>query len=204
MRALLTEFGKTAEREKIDVKRWTITNAVGTTQANYPWDPSVCNKNWSWRDWFNGQGDQHHAKDQLYPQSLRSIFPSRLWVSRRIGPKGWFCRPRFSIPRPRTPPSLLGVLAMTIDLKKVENWLKSVRLNDGFAILFDNRYHGLLHYRQDLVAARPDENPPVWPCRIYRIVIEDQESGHTLSYRDPVDQKVYLGDTLQCLGLAGA
>ncbi|AGA29072.1 serine/threonine protein kinase [Singulisphaera acidiphila] len=194
MRALMAEYGKEAEIAKIKVMRWTITNSVGTTQANYPWEPLVCNQNWSWRDWFNGQGDQHDGKDQRFPAIAQPHISQPFVGKTKERKKGVVLSAPVFDPTSSSSsePAILGVLALTIELEKVENWLKSVRLNNGFAVLFDSRYHGLLHNRQDRITPRPDENPPVWPCRIYRIVIEDQESGHTVSYRDPVDHKVYL------------
>jgi hypothetical protein len=87
---------------------------------------------------------------------------------------------------------IVGVLALTIELEKVRLWLDSVRLNDGFAVLVDDRYHCVLHDRQDRVRPALDRNPPVWQSPIYRELIERKRSGQTLSYRDPVDGKVYL------------
>ncbi|WP_406699595.1 serine/threonine protein kinase [Singulisphaera sp. Ch08] len=193
MRALMADYGKDAEIGRIKIMRWTITDAVGTTQANYPWEPLVCDKNWSWRDWFNGQGDHHDGKNRRHPPIDRPHISQPFVGKTKERKKGVvLSAPVFDPSASASEPTILGVLALTIELEKVETWLKSVRLNDGFAVLFDSRYHGLLHNRQDRISPRPDENPPVWPCPIYRNVIENQESGHTLSYRDPVDQKVYL------------
>ncbi|SIN77395.1 Serine/threonine protein kinase [Singulisphaera sp. GP187] len=193
MRTLMADFGKDAEVEEFKIKRWTITNQVGTTQANFPWEPSVCNKNWSWRDWFNGQGDHLDGKDQRYLPIDRPHISQPFVSKDKDHTKGVvLSTPVFDPSSSTSQPTILGVLALTIELERVENWLKSVRLNDGFTVLFDNRYHCLLHNRQDRVTARPNQNPPIWPCPIYRNVIENEESGHTLSYRDPVDHKVYL------------
>jgi hypothetical protein len=193
MRELIAGYGKEAEIDNIKVMRWTITNQVGTTQANYPWDPMVCNRNWSWRDWFNGRGDHHDGKDRRYPPVDRPHISQPFVGKTKERRKGVvLSAPVFDPSSSTSEPAILGVLALTIELEKIDHWLSSVRLNDGFAVLFDHRYHCLLHDRQDRITPRPDQNPPRWDCSTYREVIEKTQAGQTVSYRDPVDQKEYL------------
>jgi len=195
LRQLMADYGATAQSDRIKVMRWTIADHLGTTQANYPWEASVCNKNWAWRDWFNGQGDHHHEKDRPFPPIDEPHISQPFVGKTNQRSKGLvLSAPVFepSKDEQEAEPRVLGVLAMTIELEKIENWLNSVQLNDGFSVLIDSRYHCLIHKEADHIQPRLDQNPPTWPCPTYEAMIKKGRSDTELSFKDPVDGKIYL------------
>jgi len=193
LKELIAAYGREAEAENVGIVRWTFADGSGSTLTNYPWDPMVCNKSWAWRDWFNGKGDQYGSEEGSFPP-IRETHVSQPFVGRtREHRKGIVLSAPVFDPAPvEGERPVLGVLALTIELEKIDHWLRSVRLNDGFAVLFDKRYHCLVHDQQVVVNPGLGRNPPTWISPTYQEVIERQSSGHTHSYVDPVDRQVYL------------
>jgi hypothetical protein len=144
-------------------------------------------RQFAWRDWFNGRGDQHRHKDRTFPPIRRTHvsqpFLRQLVRELAIG----ISTPVFAPGDGRT---VVGVLYTPVRLKDVHRWLDRVRIRDGFAVLVNERGQCLRHREEERIMPGPDQLPRGWACPTYRDAVRVE--GDTAEYDDPVDGRTYL------------
>lgn len=187
MRAKLQWLGERRKNEEY-LLRWTVIDHRGTALANYPHEPSVIGVNYSWRDWFNGIGDQpDQQKKQHKPKGQPHI--SQPYTGTAKGQK-------FSVGL--SAPigdggELIGVLLLTVDLEKLGVALKEdIGVGEyGFVALLNDRRHFLLHDN----VGQPDKYglAPRWDnVPIFAELNVNPQARKLSGYMDPVDRKEYL------------
>jgi hypothetical protein len=143
-------------------------------------------RQFSWRDWFNGQGDREPG--QVMPP-LRQTHISAPYVSSAPN------HPMFisiSVPiRDQPAGEVVGVLEGAVLLEEMNAWLNSSNIGtDGFAALFDGRGHCVLH--RDPSFAPTERGPRQFLTPQEQQSLFPDAEGQLRSYTDPVDGKVYL------------
>jgi serine/threonine protein kinase len=142
-------------------------------------------RQFSWRDWFSGQGD-HAPGTQLPP--IKRTHISIPYVSSDPD------RPLFlSISVPiRDRDTVVGVLEAAVRLEEMNRWLETANIDtDGFAVLLDAGGHCVLHRDPGHVPTREEGARQVLsPQRRQRQF--PRPEGTIESYTDPVDGRSYL------------
>ncbi len=160
--------------------------ADGPTRRLVPVDPSrYPHRQFSWRDWFSGQGD-HPPGAHLPP--IRGTHVSIPYVS--SAPE----RPMFiSISAPlREGGEVVGVLEAAVPLGQMNRWLKEANIGaDGFAVLLDAGGHCVLHPDPRHVP-NLEEGARTFLTRVEARRLFPDADGTIASYSDPVDGRSYL------------
>jgi hypothetical protein len=177
----------------------TVTNRQGVVLAvvrdeggrQVAVEPYRKHPHYSWRDWFNGRGDQPFAPDRHYPP-LRAPHVSDPYVS--TIDHSLFISLSLPIRDPADAGAEpIGVLEAAIRLEDISRWLLDVRLQEGCAVLLDNRRYCVLHQRQEIIEPRAGQRPPRFDFRDVEEALAQGPSGRLADYRDPVDGQHYLG-----------
>jgi serine/threonine protein kinase len=173
-----------------------VSDAEGCIQADWPTDPGTVSRNWAWRDWFHGGGDCLDPAGRTF-QPIRAPHVSQPFVSHIKGTPVSLC---VSVPcfdpqdreRPAAERRVVGLLVGQIEADKVYRWLSGVNMESGFAVLYNEHGHCLLHRNDEAIRPVLDVNPRSWTedCPTLRRVLEPPDG--TLEYQDPVDGRRYL------------
>jgi serine/threonine protein kinase len=240
---LLVYLMRTSERTNIRLTEATITDREGKCLAvvkvgpdgrigrTDPYRPDV--GHYSWRDWFNGQGDQPPRPDVHYPPisamhisdpyistvdknlfvsislpiadpaepRFRYSAPSSLLAATLAGaPAGpLLVLPALCPPPEQELPSVLppvGVLEAAIKIDDISQWLKDVDMENGYAVLLDQRLYCLRHNDQKSILGAIDRKVRQQPQKLGFTQVAEQvdqsPAGRIDGYIDPVDHKPYL------------
>jgi serine/threonine protein kinase len=145
---------------------------------------------YTWRDWFNGRGDQPYTEGVLHAP-IREPHVSDPYVS--TIDRSLFVSLSLPIRDPQDPNAEpVGVLEAAIRLEDIHRWLREVRLEKGFAVLLDNRRYCVLHQQQERIEPRAGEQPPRFDFSPVESALRQAPSGRLADYRDPVDGDHYL------------
>jgi serine/threonine protein kinase len=187
---------------------------------------------YSWRDWFNGIGDQTPDRAVHYPPITAmhvsdpyiSTVDGNLFVSISLpipDPDEPFYRygtpsvrfaaifgiapagPLQTLPalcmrpeqwRPTLPP--VGVLEAAIKIDDISQWLDDVNMQNGYAVLVDQRRYCLRHQDQQSILAAIQRAPGQQPRKLGFDRVAEQvaqaPAGRIGDYIDPVDHRSYL------------
>ncbi|MBI3409615.1 MAG: protein kinase [Planctomycetes bacterium] len=188
----------------------SVFDAEGNILAFYlssrkKFDRNIYGRNYSYRDYFNRDGDKYGKENQQHPYLEN-------WVD---GPEGRIDAPYIGQPYvstavsnfmaitvsvpiyedPKTGRNRIGLLLGTIELDKLNSWLDPIEAKGGMAVLFDRRGYCLYHkegYRKDILP-KSDQAPPklAFQSPTYQHAVQ---SGETQLERhiDPIDRKIYL------------
>ncbi len=118
-------------------------------QVRYP--------NYSWRDWFSGQGDRTYQEGVYYPP-IAAMHLSDPYVS--TSEQNLFISISFPLRDPAAPDGPpVGVLEAAIKLDEISHWLLDVQMKNGHAVLLDRRRYCVLHPDRKILP-HPGELPP--------------------------------------------
>jgi hypothetical protein len=170
---------------------WVVVNArgeplAGCLEGKSPRGPGLP-KDYRWRDWFSGQGDQPEKEGHPFPPIVQTHisqpFMGKVNDKLMIG---------ISTPvrDPAKKQEIVGVLYTRILLRDIHSWLDRVETKGGFAVLVDRRGYCLRHERESQIRPAAGQDPPRWDCPIFREAV--RQEGSTDSYVDPVDGRTYL------------
>jgi hypothetical protein len=151
--------------------------------ARYP------HRQYSWRDWFSGQGD--HKPGTVLPPITRPHI-SAPYVSSDPDRMMFIS---ISVPI-RNPDQLngkvVGVLEGAVLLKQMNDWLDRANIDtDGFAVLFDARGHCVLH-RDRSFAPTPEHGARQFLTPEQQDALFPEREGILVNHKDPVDERSYL------------
>jgi hypothetical protein len=154
---------------------------------------------YSWRDWFSGQGDRWDETDLVHPP-IRAPHVSAPYVSTLDA--SMFVS--LSVPvrsHPEGEPE--GVLEAAVRLDDISAWITNVNLRGGFAAVLDRRDHYLLH--RDVARIRPILRTPAarWDCTAVRLALSSNNEvgeGIMRDYVDPVDSQSYVAGAARMAG----
>ena len=117
-------------------------------------DPDTLDcKQFAWRDWFSGRGDQWEQMSlDALPDAACIVAPhvSDPYVS--LPDKYMFVNISIPVPapgKPDAPPA--GVLTAAVKLGDIYQWLLDIDIKDGFTALLDRRRFCLLHQNKDMI-----------------------------------------------------
>jgi hypothetical protein len=141
----------------------------------------------SWRDWFSGQGDQWDRRDRQHPP-IQALHLSAPYVSSIDGS----AFVSVSVPLRETrdeKAKVVGVLEAALDLDELNRWLRDVELTGGgFLAIYDRRGHCLEHRDRKQARPRPQQPSEQWGAPD----VGPEGHGTLEHYRDPVDGHEYL------------
>jgi serine/threonine protein kinase len=152
--------------------------------ADYP------HRQFSWRDWFNGQGD--HRPGSVLPPITQTHISAPYVSTDREAPRMFIS---LSVPirdpdRPNGP--VVGVVEGAVLLTQMNAWLNEANIDtDGFAVLFDARGHCMLHRDADF-APTAEHGPRRFLSPAEQARLFDEREGEIEEHIDPVDGRAYL------------
>jgi eukaryotic-like serine/threonine-protein kinase len=223
LEGILTELMKRSVGLQYEFSQATVTNRKGRIMAivdvkkgevQPPRDPSTVHfPQYSWRDWFSGEGDQWNEAgrpDALLHPPIAEPHVSDPYVS--TGNPDLFVSLSLPIrnPDPAEPQDVVGVLEAAVKTNDINQWLLSVKMEGGFAVLLDKRHFCVLH--QDEKAIQPvygKTAPQFVFAELERQIENDRAagrrkgetaeavSGTIAEYHDPVDKGTYLAGYAQ-------
>lgn len=181
-----------AQHEQAKFARWSVADSQGRILANYPKEDSVYGKNFSWRDWFSGGGDQLDSKQAVYAP-IRAPHISQPFVGKsRTG--GEFIGVSAPVYDSLDERKIVGVLLATVRLDELHAWLRDVYISGGFPVLLNDHLHCVQHPNpadpSSMMTPEPDINPPRWESPLFQTAISGPAG--TATYTDPVDHRKYL------------
>jgi hypothetical protein len=204
LQKLLEDLHK--EQFSATVSRWTVADAQGNILACHPHDPTIIGKNFSWRDWFNGRGDQSDNKEDGYESAGRTHVSQPFIGQTRqrkllIGVSTPIFHPA-AAKKDDAPREIVGVLMSTIEVARLHEWLIGVEIEHGCIVLLNERGHCLLHEDAALEAIRPqaDRNPPEFLGRsdLLRDLVVRRTARAEAEHVDPVNGRTYLAAGAPC------
>jgi hypothetical protein len=142
---------------------------------------------YSHREFFNGVGDfdEGTTRPPINKPHVSQPFTGRATAGKlTLG----ISTPVFD---PKDDTKVVGVLMVTLKLEDLNDWLKDVKMQDGFVTLFNGHKQVFEHRHMENV--RPQETgkvPRPWDCPLYDKVLDGQD-GHEV-FTDPVDGHQYL------------
>ncbi len=167
-----------------------IADAEGYIRADWPADPETAARNWAWRDWFHGGGDCLDPAGRTFAP-VRAPHVSQPFVSQIKGAPVSLC---VSVPcfDPANESRVVGLLVGQMEAEWVYRWLSGVNMESGFAVLFDDHGHCLLHRNDEVIRPALGVNPRSWTkdCPALRQTLGEPEG--TMEYDDPIDGRRYL------------
>jgi hypothetical protein len=143
----------------------------------------------SFRDWFNGQGDQPGR--ELPP--IHGPHVSQPYVPRMTDQLALAVNVSVPLFDRGTRGEVVGVLTGRIAVRDLYAWLEGVDVRDGFVVLLNERGHCLLHRERKRIEPAANVNPTDWrgECPLYEQALRERRDGKAI-YRDPIDGKEYL------------
>lgn len=199
---LATKVPANAITQTPDIFRWSFTDAAGILRANAPRRDQDYGKNFSWRDWFNGKGDQQDKLTTYEPYGKLRV--SQPYIGTSGKPAVSISVPVFSSSDKR---ELIGVFAISLDLHRFYEWIGTLSIPDGQVVLFNERLQCLHHTdphtaNQDIWWPKKNESPLVWESEFLRKSLASDGQTDAAGYEDPLDHKTYLAghSRVQTLG----
>ncbi len=183
---------------------WFVTDHTGRQIARSPLDPDTLGRDYSFRDYFHGKGEDlppERASTAIQP--IRAPHRSMVFVSQATHtPMIALSVPVFSSPSNGEPPTVVGVLAMTVEI----GHFLEVRVDGGDAtrpISIPDRYLALVDCRPDwtgrvgLVLQHPllpttTDAEPSGLVHLPPEFLDDLRSTdhlERLDFRDPIDPR---------------
>jgi hypothetical protein len=155
-----------------DANGFIITNGVWDAVNNEPWHATrnheaLWAEDRSWRDWFNGRGNQTPG-EQYTPVSAPHI--SQPFVSKENGRGVVLC---VTVPVKDADAKVIGVLTGSLTWQEFGSWNEDVTISHGKIVVFNQRGQALKHKshgqggveQDDVVLAvkrAGDGNPPAY------------------------------------------
>src|SRR5262249_5097274 len=128
---------------------------------------------YSWRDYFSGNGDQLDHTDKVF-SPIEDTHISQPFVG-RVTSDGiliGISTPVFGLP---DNDKTVGVLLATIRLERLNEWLQDVNMEHGFAVLINEQRQVLYHKEQGKIRPGYRKPPLAWPdCEVYNKVLSGQ------------------------------
>jgi hypothetical protein len=183
-----------------DANGFIIANGLWDNANNDPWHvtpnhEALWSEDRSWRDWFNGRGNQ--TRGEHYPP-VSAPHVSQPFVSKEKD----HGRDRgvvicVTIPVKGADDKVIGVLTGSLTWKEFGRWNEDVSITNGKIVVFNQRGEALKHKRagqddvehDDVVAAikqAGDGNPPAYPKELAaQLNPEGPAKGVCASFDDP-------------------
>jgi serine/threonine protein kinase len=184
---LLHKFFKS--QRKGDISHWALSDRHGNLLSIIPMEKSVLDKNFAWRDWFNGTGDHTTDKKKLY-EPIRKTHIAQPFVGKTSD------RPRIitvstPVMDPDDPNQVAGVLLAAIKLEDFYGWLhQATTFKHGFVVLINEHGQYILHKNLEAITPKYLVAPPRFSNEVFQEVLAGKEGSKT--YKDPIDHKTYL------------
>ncbi|MFO0876736.1 MAG: serine/threonine protein kinase [Gemmataceae bacterium] len=146
----------------------------------------------SWRDWFSGQGDRHDQTRQQHPPISRTHVSDP--YASALDPDGLFVS--ISVPIRATASDsdpVLGVMEAAILMKEMSRWIREAQISrSGSVVVFDNRHHCVIHTGAEVLPRRGEPSQKALRTK------EEQEQFSSLMgslehFRDPLVGRDHLG-----------
>lgn len=193
-----------AEHPDPAVASWVVMDARGNQLARVPYDAKTVGRNYAYRDYFNGLGDQRPGTADVEP--IRDVHLSNVFVSTATGErKVAFSAPLWSTEPERAKRRVVGVLSVTVALGNFAE-LRSNERGTQVAVLADakpdsaKRPGSILEhpYLSELVHRQAPETPvpefyfnAAGVERLQRVVASPDTAVVTeRDYRDPIEGDV--------------
>jgi hypothetical protein len=180
----------------------SVADADGFLLMNVYWDEAnplylapnhekIWARNWSWRDWFSGRGNQAQGANYA-PTSAPHI--SQPFVSKDQD-RGVLID--VTVPVHDADNKVIGVLVGVLTWKDFSRWHENVIIDNGKIVVFNQRGQALKHQTdgQDDVEAAAlaagDGNPPSQASELVNRLKPDPRPGECESFDDPfqINQK---------------
>jgi hypothetical protein len=147
---------------------------------------------YSWRDWFNGQGDQHDRRGETFAP-IRTTHISHPYLGEQMNRGRKLVNISAPIPGPNGP---LGVMVGHIDWDKLQvwlgelrGWMGEVRAAGGFPVVVNDRGQCLTHRDAATIELRAGQIPPAFYDPTW---VRDLKAGSDAAYPDPVTKRPEL------------
>lgn len=187
-----------------EAKSWFLLDAQGRQLVRSPFNQQSRDRNYSWRDYFHGQGrDLPRGTTGLTP--IQTVHLSPIFESDTVGTNMVaFSVPVWSRPTDGSAPVVIGVLAMTVEVGSFGEIEETPAQKDEStahrqAILVDTRpdddgERGLILQHPDLEEGAPNGQEPRFPAELVaKLLAEDGADTDNLpsamvfgSFRDPI------------------
>jgi eukaryotic-like serine/threonine-protein kinase len=150
----------------------------------------IWGQNWSWRDWFSGQGNRTRG-EHYDPVSKPHI--SQPILSKEVDRGIIVC---ITIPVPDAEGKVIGELVGVLSWKEFSRWNENVTIENGKIVVFNQRGQALKHMshgtddieHDDVTAAvkqAGDGNPPAFPDELAAQLKPGTEQDVCDSFNDP-------------------
>jgi eukaryotic-like serine/threonine-protein kinase len=184
--------------------KWTLADAEGHIIADEPQESALWDhgQKWAWRDWFSGGGHKFHREDESFPPHT-GVYVSQPYVGAGVDEKGEPAPVIITISAPIQDPAdptrTVGLLAGTLHVKDLYDWLLGAGFNEeyGFPVLVNDRRCCLAHRDHDRmnqkIRPREDANPEPLESELFQDLIDGRkEAGTDAHYVDSLDGREYL------------
>jgi serine/threonine protein kinase len=206
VRASLEAFRKRLDEQeaaKGELRNWLlfavfVADRDGRIVTRNPHDGAVEGRNWSWRGWFNGEGDKHGHFGESFPISDKRHV-SQPYVYRGQG--GDDVDPvviALSLPIRAVPDGpVLGRLVGVLKVKELHSALEGIGLRDrkGCIVLVNEQRHLLYHglHGEEVLRRLPrDDDPQPLPYDPAVFGPNNGATGVAANYVDALDNHEYL------------
>lgn len=160
----------------------TRIDSLGAAPSRAEWQDNY-HRSFAWRDWFSGQGHQFDRKTEPHrpitgPHVSEPYFGQGLNKGKRL----------FNISVPvKAGDAVTGLLVGHIYTEKYYGWVKRMRdLQDGFAVVVNDRGHCLCHPEEDLIEPQPERPMEVFYPVDSPLLTGAEDSGILHEFNDPV------------------
>ena len=155
------------------------------------WEPSpdffesTIKRNWAWRDWFNGQGNQ--AEGPLYPP-VTAYHISQPYKSADKDVEKVDLTVPVRVEKDGEP---VAVLVGSMKLKDLTEWLHNLKLEHGQVLVLNDRGQLLMHGDDDVLVDVKDYHDRPGEYDVLTALEAAQNNPDHHSYVDPFDHRRY-------------
>jgi hypothetical protein len=179
---------------KQEGERWfprlALADAAGRIVAEDPPKPELRTKQWSWREWYNGERHHFGREGERFPPTSH-VGVSGPYVNKETG------QPVVSLSYPVREPGadgrVLGVLVGVVPLERLSAWLNDVGLRRAHAsvVLLNRHRQFVLHTGVGALEVPADRDAAAAEGTLFERLAGGLV-GETADHTDPLDKKTYV------------
>jgi hypothetical protein len=171
-------------------QRLVLTDAKGHVVAEGPPRPELRAKQWSWREWYNGERHYFGREAELFPPTSR-VGVSGPYRNKESGQT--VVSLTYPVREPGPDGRVLGVLLGVVPVERLSQWLNGVGLSKahGSVVLLNRHRQIVLHSGANAPPPPSDRDPDAAAGQLFERLARG-EDGVMTDHVDPLDQKTYV------------
>jgi hypothetical protein len=178
--------------KSLDFYKLALADRRGLIVADEPRDPSLWERRWAWRDWYNGQGHRWGHDQELF-DPVGDLHVSGPYRSREDG-NPLIISISYPVRDPDDQALIRGVLVGSIHVEDLSHWVRGVGLDADHAsvVLLNHERQFLKHPLERAIQLPPDRDLEPAEGPVFRDLIEARHDGVAVDHVDPLDGQTYV------------